>query len=283
MAVAAIDESWLLQNPDFHKLQKAFVGYSKEGRKRYSGIVRTFNGERAWGFIAVGDMDVMVHVRDCKPTDVNIFTGGQPQPGDIVTFDVEPRPENPSHFQAKRVEGGTAERACNLRGQGMAQPLKGEGKYFGTVKAFNSKGVGWITCTTGQDVWVQLKDCLGTRPCTGDAVQFDLGPCEKHEGKQQAVNVTGGSAPLDLDLVKKADYKVDSDRLKRNEKGHLLGCVCSTCTGGSSPSSLPCAPKKSHLPGCVCSACKLGGVVGTPMQQRAGPYSGGVGSMGRLY
>lgn len=286
-------EDWLAQNPDYQKLQPAFIGLSPEGRRRYSGMVRTFNGERAWGFISVGDLDVMVHVRDCKPSDVMIFTGGQPQPGDIVTFDVEPRQENPHHIQAKRVEGGTAERHCNLKGQGMAKPLQGDGKHFGVVKAFNTKGVGWITCsTTGEDAWVELRDCLGTRPCTGDAVQFDLEPSQTQEGKQQAVNVTGGSAPMDLTLVQKPEYKVDSIKLKRNEKGHLVGCICSLCTGGGTPSSSQPTPKKSnHLAGCVCAACKPGGVVSTPMggavrtptQQRPGPYSGGVGSMGRLY
>ncbi|CAJ1369025.1 unnamed protein product, partial [Effrenium voratum] len=109
-------------------------------RTRFSGKVTRFHPERGWGFIDLNGTDIMVHVNDCKPEDVELFTGGQPKVGDVVSFEVEPRKDNPEHMQAKRVMGGTDERCCNTKGRGQATPVPGSGQQLGLVKAFNTKG-----------------------------------------------------------------------------------------------------------------------------------------------
>lgn len=240
-------------------------------------------------------MDIMVHVNDCKPEDVELFTGGQPQVGDTVSFEIEPRKDNPEHMQAKRVIGGTDERCCNTKGKGQVTPVQGTGQFSGVVKAFNAKGFGWIEFPDGSRTWVELRDCVGSRPVTGDRVQFDLQATGQPGRALQAVNVTGGTAPLDLkdavlsrDMAKaKAaaataaaaakDTKAVGQQLtlKKNAQGHLVGCVCSRC-------------QRSGISDIVATTTITSAAV-DPMQlqrqlaKRPGPYSGGMGSMGRLY
>eukprot|EP00931_Biecheleriopsis_adriatica_P073227 TRINITY_DN47558_c0_g1_i1.p1 TRINITY_DN47558_c0_g1~~TRINITY_DN47558_c0_g1_i1.p1 ORF type:complete len:271 (+),score=23.95 TRINITY_DN47558_c0_g1_i1:58-870(+) len=252
---------------------------------RLSGTVTRFDGERCWGFIKLENgIDAMVHIQDCKPTDVNLFTGGQPAPGDIVTCEIEPRPSNPNHMQAKRVIGGTAERHCNIRGKGEIVPEKGDGQFCGIVKAWSIKhGAGWITCTDGTDAWGEISDVIATRPCTGDVVQFDLIDRKDMPGQKQAIRITGGTAPIQDEgpLSQRQTRKFNA---ARNSIGHLPGCVCAECSA-SNPAPRPVV-KKAHLPGCFCAACRSNQpkVPGLQMQQqRPGPYNSGFGSMGRLY
>eukprot|EP00930_Biecheleria_cincta_P003245 TRINITY_DN104175_c0_g1_i1.p1 TRINITY_DN104175_c0_g1~~TRINITY_DN104175_c0_g1_i1.p1 ORF type:complete len:254 (-),score=31.14 TRINITY_DN104175_c0_g1_i1:219-980(-) len=244
---------------------------------RYTGVVKSFNDQRGWGIVAVNETgrDVMVHIRDCKPQDVALLTGGQPAVGDVLSFELETRDGNPNQMQAKKVEGGTQERACNMKGRGKGRPVQGTGQYFGIVRAFNGfRGIGWIQCTDGTDAYVELKDCVGTRPVTGDSVQFDVEPSMAKPGKMQAINVTGGSAPLSMEDCGKGSGPspfVSTERFVRNANGHLAGCVCATCTASGANAVV------SGGAGC-CGAGK-----GVAQAARLGPYNGGVGTMGRLY
>jgi len=69
--------------------------------------------------------------------------------------------------------------------------------FSGTVKSFNdAKGWGFITYE-GQDVFVHIKDCKDGRPATGDEVQFDMEEDNVRAGAKKALNVHGGSQPLE--------------------------------------------------------------------------------------
>eukprot|EP00927_Polykrikos_kofoidii_P037268 TRINITY_DN3139_c1_g1_i1.p1 TRINITY_DN3139_c1_g1~~TRINITY_DN3139_c1_g1_i1.p1 ORF type:complete len:335 (+),score=71.89 TRINITY_DN3139_c1_g1_i1:90-1007(+) len=78
----------------------------------YSGTVKLFNDGKGWGFIDHEGADVFVHIKDCN--------GCQPQPGDVVTFDMEESTIKPGSMKATNVNGGTA-----VPGEGG---LKGGGK-----------------------------------------------------------------------------------------------------------------------------------------------------------
>lgn len=67
----------------------------------------------------------------------------------------------------------------------------------GVVKNFND-GKGWgFILYQGQDVFVHIKDCQASKPCTNDAVKFDLDAEKAAQGKMKAINVTGGTGSLD--------------------------------------------------------------------------------------
>ncbi|CAE7614610.1 cspLB [Symbiodinium natans] len=80
---------------------------------------------------------------------------------------------------------------------GKATPVEGTGAHTGTVKSFNAtKGFGFICIEGADDVFVHTKSCVGTLPNPGDIVKFDMEPSAAKPGQFQAVNVTGGTAPL---------------------------------------------------------------------------------------
>ena len=143
----------------------------------------------------MGGSDVFVHINDC--------TGGQPKEGDVLSFDVVPRQNNPEHMQAKNVTGGTAPRS---QSPGFTGPVEGTGAYSGTVKFMGAKGYGFITSADGTEIFINIKDCVGSKPVTGDAVKFDLSPSDNKPGEMQARNITGGSAPLDSALGMKGGF-----------------------------------------------------------------------------
>ncbi|CAK9020122.1 Uncharacterized protein SCF082_LOCUS14797 [Durusdinium trenchii] len=79
-----------------------------------------------------------------------------------------------------------------------AGPVEGTGAYSGTVISFGPKGFGFISMGEGQpELFFNAKDCVGSKPVTGDTVKFDLTPSDAKPGQMQARNVTGGSQPLD--------------------------------------------------------------------------------------
>lgn len=285
-------------------MPSAVALFEADPRRRYSGRVTRFHPERGWGFVELNGVDIMVHVNDCKPEDVELFTGGQPQVGDTVSFEIEPRKDNPEHMQAKRVIGGTDERCCNTKGKGQVTPVQGSGQFYGVVKAFNAKGFGWIESFDGSRTWVELRDCVGSRPVTGDRVQFDLQLTGQAGRALQAVNVTGGTAPLDL-----KDAVLSRDMAKAKAVAATAAAAAKAAAAAAAKDTKAMGPQltlkknaQGHLVGCVCSRCQRSGisdVVATttitsaamdPMQlqrqlaaKRPGPYSGGMGSMGRLY
>lgn len=46
-------------------------------------------------------------------------------------------------------------------------------------------------------MFFNVKECVGSKPAPGDTVKFDIGDSERNPGQKQAVNITGGSQPLD--------------------------------------------------------------------------------------
>lgn len=134
-----------------------------------------------------------MHIRDCR--------GGKPVPGDVVTFTMESSPTTPDRMKASNVEGGsgpldTGKGKGKNKGKGGALGVMGNGSCRGTVKSFNAmKGWGFIEYGD-QDIFVHIRDCIGSQPQTGDMVAFDLEESPAKPGSQKAVHVTGGSAPL---------------------------------------------------------------------------------------
>ncbi|CAK9045880.1 unnamed protein product [Durusdinium trenchii] len=151
-----------------------------------SGPCKSFNGMKGWGFIDYGGQDVFVHIKDC--------VGGQPAPGDALTFDLEE--SAPGKYKAKNVSGGSAPRTQDAM-MGKVTPVEGTGAYTGTVKSFNAqKGFGFIQADGMEDIFVHMKGCVGTLPNAGDVVKFDMEPSPTKPGQYQAKNVTGGTAPM---------------------------------------------------------------------------------------
>jgi len=70
------------------------------GNGSCQGTVKSFNPNKGFGFIIYEGQDLFVHVRDCS--------GGCPQTGDTVAFDVTDSANKPGSKQASNVTGGTA-------------------------------------------------------------------------------------------------------------------------------------------------------------------------------
>jgi len=78
--------------------------------------VKSFNGQKGWGFISLDGEDIFVHAKDCQ--------GGVPQTGDWLQFDVEDDPvRGVGNKKASNVTGGTGWDNYNGGGGGW----KGDG------------------------------------------------------------------------------------------------------------------------------------------------------------
>eukprot|EP00933_Yihiella_yeosuensis_P031937 TRINITY_DN2552_c0_g2_i1.p1 TRINITY_DN2552_c0_g2~~TRINITY_DN2552_c0_g2_i1.p1 ORF type:complete len:229 (-),score=69.20 TRINITY_DN2552_c0_g2_i1:148-834(-) len=154
------------------------------------GTCKSFNGLKGWGFAECNGADIFLHINDCSPADK------QPVKGDVLFFNIQPKEGSADQMQAKDITG------CTGRRENMVHvfkgPVDGTGAYTGVVKAFGAKGFGFITSDAdGTDVFMHLKDCVGSKPQVGDKVKFDIGESDTKPGVMQARNITGGALPLD--------------------------------------------------------------------------------------
>jgi len=148
-----------------------------------TGVCKSFNGGKGWGFISFEDSDIFVHIKEC-------VDGMQPQKDDILSFDLEEG--NQGKMIAKNVSGGTNERetpGAKGKGKGGAP----QGAFTATVKSFvESKGYGFIDYE-GQDVFLHSRDVVGGTPERGDTVYFDMEESKSKPGQMIAKNVSGGT------------------------------------------------------------------------------------------
>ncbi|CAE8605163.1 unnamed protein product [Polarella glacialis] len=95
------------------------TGASSSGTGALQGTVKSFNGAKGFGFIALsgGGDDVFLLAKDC--------VGSMPQQGDLVKFDVAPSPSKPGQMQAKNVTGGSQPMGQSGMGGMMGQGMMG--------------------------------------------------------------------------------------------------------------------------------------------------------------
>merc|ERR1712224_641426 len=69
-----------------------------------------------------------------------------------------------------------------------------------TVKSFNPVNKYGFINFEGMDggLFFHAKSCIGSFPQAGDTVKFDIEPNPSKPGSNQAVNITGGSQPLNF-------------------------------------------------------------------------------------
>eukprot|EP00747_Dinoflagellata_sp_TGD_P033763 gnl/TRDRNA2_/TRDRNA2_136829_c2_seq1.p1 gnl/TRDRNA2_/TRDRNA2_136829_c2~~gnl/TRDRNA2_/TRDRNA2_136829_c2_seq1.p1 ORF type:complete len:174 (-),score=25.37 gnl/TRDRNA2_/TRDRNA2_136829_c2_seq1:3-524(-) len=162
----------------------------------YEGEVKSFFPASRYGFITWEGKDIFYHIKQCGEFP--------PQKGDIVKFDLAPCDQKPGEQMAVNVTGGTGgawlgERWVGLNIGGEPNIGKiGDGAYRGTVKSFSKFGWGFITeAITGTEYFVHINDCI-SRPVVGDQVAFNVAPCGgKRPNDTKAIDVSGGTAPLD--------------------------------------------------------------------------------------
>lgn len=145
---------------------------------------------KGFGFIDMGGITLFVHQSECEP-------GKVPKVGDVLTFQYEPRRQNPEQFQAKNVKGCTGVSESAAWGAPFTGPVQGTGVHTGTVKSFGPKGYGFINMEDGKEMFFNVKDCVGSKPISGDTVRFDVVDSDTKPGQLKAANITGGSQPLD--------------------------------------------------------------------------------------
>merc|ERR550537_712179 len=74
-------------------------GYAPvEGTGQYTGLVKSYNDGKAWGFITYEGQDVFFHIKDC-------VDNMHPMAGDTVKFDMEESPVTPGTMKASNVTG----------------------------------------------------------------------------------------------------------------------------------------------------------------------------------
>jgi len=153
----------------------------------FSGTIKSFNSFKGYGFVTYNETDVFAHLNDCQ--------GGIPQPGDVVTFDLEESPSKPGTYKAVKITGGTGQPAPTKGGKGGGKaPMAGTGACKGLVKSYSEQKAWGFLTYEGQDVFFHVKDMVdGSAPVTGDTLQFDLEDNPSKPGSLKAKNVTGGS------------------------------------------------------------------------------------------
>mmetsp|Transcript_19802 Transcript_19802/g.44923 ORF Transcript_19802/g.44923 Transcript_19802/m.44923 type:complete len:329 (-) Transcript_19802:174-1160(-) len=164
-----------------------------------TGTVKSFNPAKGWGFIDCCGVDIFVHVKHCVT--------GQPEVGDVLTFDIEKNPKHPEQPQAKNVKGCSGQRADEINKQLIAnmlgidapaepKPEVPKGAFQGMVCFWNAdKGFGFIEPDIyKQPVLLQAQDCSG-QPAVGDRVYFDVEPFKMDDSMQlKAINVSNVNA-----------------------------------------------------------------------------------------
>merc|ERR1719223_1857352 len=104
-----------------------------------TGTVKSFNGEKGFGFITGQDgTDIFCHI-------IAVVDGSCPQTGDNVTFDVEESRSKPGQMTACNVRGGSG--APPVAQPGKGKDGKGKDKGWGKDSLGGgygaAKGDGW--------------------------------------------------------------------------------------------------------------------------------------------
>ncbi|CAE7441090.1 unnamed protein product [Symbiodinium sp. CCMP2592] len=191
-----------------------------------TGTVKSFNPAKGWGFIDCCGVDIFVHVKHCVT--------GQPEVGDLLTFDIEKNPKHPEQPQAKNVKGCTGKRADEINKQLIANMLgisdlapqeakveTPKGAFQGMVCFWNpEKGFGFIEPDVyKQPVLLQAQDFRG-QPTVGERVFFDVEPFKMDDSMQlKAINVSSMNAPA----AKEEGYGPMSDERGQNRISPMDG------------------------------------------------------------
>lgn len=171
-----------------------------EGGQRFTGVIKSFNTEKSYGFIACPatfekyGKDVFLHKNQIHTFDV----------GDKVSFQVFTEPGKPDQVKAQDLQScmldsdtGAGKGAGKFGGKGQGflgvaqqpqtqpacyldfrQPAENGRRFLGTIKSFNAeKGYGFITCDWasskfGKDVFLH-KNQIGNF-VTGDTVSLQI-------------------------------------------------------------------------------------------------------------
>lgn len=193
-----------------------------------SGVVKSFNPSKGFGFIEVpGTPDVFLHLNNCvgsqpvvgDTVSFSVETSNS-RPGQMIAKNVTggSAPLGSSTGYGPATMGGMASMSgpyarmggggCGMGGMcgtgglggmcgggmgGMCGGMGG-GSFTGILKSFNAeKGFGFIEVAGSADVFLHVRDCIGTKPQVGDALQFNVQPSSK-AGQMKAISVIGGTA-----------------------------------------------------------------------------------------
>ena len=74
---------------------------------------------------------------------------------------------------------------CSL-GRALHWSSSGTGAHTGTVKSFGPKGYGFINMEDGKEMFFNVKDCVGSKPISGDTVRFDVVDSDTKPGQLKA-------------------------------------------------------------------------------------------------
>lgn len=89
-------------------------------------------------------------------------------------------------MQAKNVKGCTGVSESAAWGAPFTGPVQGTGAHTGTVKSFGPKGYGFINMEDGKEMFFNVKDCVGSKPISGDTVRFDVVDSDTKPGQLKA-------------------------------------------------------------------------------------------------
>jgi len=111
-------------------------GKGAAGTGTCAGTVKSYSGEKGWGFVEYNGQDIFLHIKNCN--------GGTPQSGDWLTFDVADAVQGNGKLMAVNISGCTG---WSEKGKGKGKGGKGDkggyGAMWGGGKGDWGKGGGW--------------------------------------------------------------------------------------------------------------------------------------------